>query len=151
MSRNMRLHNRIADGLRRGKRRVERTVRGLPSYWWADYKEHPEPTAFKTKPAPGARVRLHGTFLRNTGQMTGDEGGRVWYVHDCQCGLCQNGRHVAVDQIRFTGEHGLGPFNQARPSPWRHIAWANLEDVDLLERLERDGRAALLEKQRETP
>lgn len=52
----------------------------------------------KSKPDPGARVRLTGEFLRNTGQIAGGEGSARWIVQPCSCGLCKTGRFIAVDQ-----------------------------------------------------
>jgi hypothetical protein len=37
---------------------------------------------------PGRRVRLTGRFLRSTGQVTGDEGGKRWTIRECNCDLC---------------------------------------------------------------
>lgn len=52
----------------------------------------------KAQPPPGTKVRLTATFLRNTGQMTGDEGQRRWIVQACECELCKRGEHVATNE-----------------------------------------------------
>ena len=65
----------------------------------------------------GDRVRLRGTFLRSTGQHTGQETRKMWTVQDCSCGLCRVGRFVCTDEPSYDGE-----------SP-RHIAAANLQKV----------------------
>jgi hypothetical protein len=73
--------------------------------------------------------------------MAGGEGSKVWVVQACSCGLCQSDRFVAVDEPAW-----VDPGETPRQ---RHIAHLNLEDVDRLERLEREGRAALLARQAE--
>lgn len=144
MSKNMRLHNRIADGLRRGVRTARMRAHSLPASWWKDYREYPDPVACKTKPEPGTSVRLHGQYLRNTGQELGGEGRRIWQVQACACALCDHGRHVAVDQVAVGGGLGAGPGL----GPWRHIAWANLQDVDAWLQCPR-GYAAEQQRRRE--
>ena len=67
----------------------------------------------KTKPEPGARVRLTGKFLRNTGQQIGAEGLSTWTVQACDCELCALGTYIASDQ-------------QSEGAP-RHFHIANLE------------------------
>jgi hypothetical protein len=113
----------------------------LPGHWWHGYREFPEHDPDRPRPKPGTRVRLTGQFLRNTGQMAGGEGGKVWVVQECSCGLCQSGRFVSVDEPAW-----VDPGEDYR---LRHIAHLNLEDVDRLERLEREGRASSLTRQRE--
>jgi hypothetical protein len=100
---------------------------------------YPETDAGRPLPPIGARIRLTGAFLRNTGQIAGGEGGRVWRRVACDCGLCQSGRFVAVDEKSIYAEPG-------EPGK-RHIAGGNIEDVDLLMKLEKEGRERLLEKE----
>lgn len=57
---------------------------------WSGRLEDPIPV--------GARVKLTGVFLRDTGQRTGDEGAKVWARVACDCGPCAAGRVVAVDE-----------------------------------------------------
>lgn len=64
----------------------------------------------------GARVRLTGEFLRNTGQIAGGEGQSRWTVIACDCGLCRTGRFVAVNQASTDD-----------PSRNRHINAGNLQ------------------------
>jgi len=64
---------------------------------------------------PGAKVRLTGTFLKNTGQQRGGEGHKVWSVAECPCDLCAHCGLVAVDE--------RGATDPERP---RHIARKNL-------------------------
>lgn len=80
----------------------------------------------QTKPAPGTRVQFTAAFLRNTGQYTGRSTKSKWLVLECNCGLCRDGDHCAVDERSpyYAGEY---PEGMERPSQWRHIAWANLE------------------------
>jgi hypothetical protein len=89
----------------------------------------------------GARVRMTGEFLRNTGQIAGGEGQRVWKVRSCDCMLCAGGRFVAVNE-RSAYDYG------SADKPWRHIAIGNLEDLDRLARQEEAGRLKLLEKEK---
>lgn len=65
---------------------------------------------------PGTRVRLTGTFLRNTGQMAGGEGQSRWTTVPCGCGLCKGGGFVAVDEPSIDD-----------PSRPRHFNAGNLE------------------------
>ena len=46
----------------------------------------------------GARVKLTGVFLKNTGQRAGGEGAKVWTVIAHACSMCESGRYVAVDE-----------------------------------------------------
>lgn len=70
---------------------------------------------------PGDRVKLTGTFLRNTGQVVGGEGRKVWTVVECGCGLCAR-THVAVDDfMTFLDDDG----NPLR----RHFHCGNLQRV----------------------
>lgn len=61
----------------------------------------------------GDCVRLSGKFLRNTGQVTGGEGEKVWTAVLCICPLCARD-FVAVDELDIYGES------------LRHINTANL-------------------------
>lgn len=90
----------------------------------------------------GARVRLTGTFLRSTGQMVGEEGHKEWTVRMCTCELCSSGRFVVVNEKSSVAWEDEGVIH------WRHIAIANVEDLDLLARQEEAGRLKLLEKEK---
>lgn len=90
----------------------------------------------------GARVRMTGEFLRNTGQIAGGEGQRVWTVRKCKCELCSSGRFVSVDERSICAWEDEGKIH------WRHIAIGNLEDLDRLARQEEAGRLKLLEKEK---
>lgn len=58
---------------------------------WSGRLEDPVPV--------GARVKLTGVFLKNTGQRTGEEGAKVWTtLEHLSCPLCESGRFVAVDE-----------------------------------------------------
>lgn len=46
----------------------------------------------------GARVKLTGVFLKNTGQRVGGDGAKVWTVVAHACSMCESGRYVAVDE-----------------------------------------------------
>lgn len=47
----------------------------------------------------GARVKLTGAFLKNTGQRTTAPGERdAWSRVECACSLCEGLRYVAVDE-----------------------------------------------------
>jgi len=88
----------------------------------------------KKKPEPGTKVRLTGVFLRNTGQMTGDEGRKRWTVQSCECGLCKCGKpgFVAVDEphqaaLDPKGYEDVPPEKRAKML--RHVACGNLEIV----------------------
>jgi hypothetical protein len=102
--------------------------------------EYAERDRGRPLPPVGARIRLTGEFLRNTGQIAGGEGGGVWKRVACACDLCQSGRFVAVDEKSVYAEPGE-PRN-------RHIAAGNVEDVDRLARLEKEGREKLLENEK---
>jgi len=83
---------------------------------------------------PGARVRLSGKFLANTGQRTGGEGGSVWTVQACSCELCASGRFVCTKE---PAAHVPGMYTaaelEAHPSlARRHIARGNLSIVGKL-------------------
>lgn len=67
----------------------------------------------------GARIRLTGQFLRDTGQIVGGEGHRRWTVVECACKLCAGSRFVAVDE-RSTLMDDDSP---------RHLLVANVEEV----------------------
>ena len=63
------------------------------------------------------RYKFTGKYLRNTGQLAGDEGQTVFTAVPCACGLCQGGQFVAVDQAdAFAGGQ-------------RHVLLANLQEV----------------------
>ena len=57
---------------------------------WSGRLEDPVPV--------GARVKLTGVFLKNTGQRVGGEGAKVWTTVEHECSLCAGGRFVAVDE-----------------------------------------------------
>lgn len=63
-------------------------------------------------------MRLTSKFLRNTGQIAGDEPSTIWNVVSCDCGLCSRGEFYAVDQPSYSD-----------PDRPRHILRANLEVV----------------------
>ena len=106
--------------------------------WHLHAANYPERDRERPKPPVGARVRLTGEYLRNTGQSLGDEGGKLWTVveHDCQ--ICRTGRHVAVDEPAY--------HDEKRP---RHLALANVENVDELDRRAREAFTALAARQAE--
>lgn len=66
----------------------------------------------RTKPLPGVRVRFSAKFCQSTGI---NDRRRPWTVQECDCELCRNGRHLAVDETNYddTGT--------------RHVAFQNLE------------------------
>lgn len=77
----------------------------------------------QTSPPVGARVRLTGKFLKNTGQHRGTEGTKVWTV------LGHSGPFVIVNE-----EADISYFTPAElaadPSlKWRRINRANLQIV----------------------
>lgn len=81
--------------------------------------------------APGDRVRLTGYFLAATGQQVGDEGFKRWTVVACECGLCKNGGHVAVDE-KHSDEYRAqwwGDLPEAERPLYRHVALGNLERI----------------------
>lgn len=71
----------------------------------------------------GARVRLTGTFLKNTGQAVGGEGHKSWLVAECPCG-CADER-TAADGLVAVDERATTPNDDGSPR-WRHFAWKNL-------------------------
>lgn len=75
--------------------------------------------------SPGAKVRLSGKFLKNTGQRVGGEGQSRWTVQECSCSLGKDGRFVAVDQKSCT-EFTLAELAEAPCIGLRHIANENL-------------------------
>lgn len=96
---------------------------------YPDYFFHGEYSARARRPdppppKPGDRVRFHGLFLKNTGQMTGEAGRKVWMVEHCACPPCAEGRWVAVNEI-----HDDGRGNTSL----RHIAAGNLGIVGRLD------------------
>ena len=70
----------------------------------------------RAKPAVGARIQLTGEFLRATGQFAGFESHSKWTVVACDCGLCQKGPYIAVDQPSADD-----------PTRNRHMNYANVE------------------------
>ena len=77
----------------------------------------------------GCRVRLTGDFLRNTGQVCGGEGQSKWNVVECDCGLCETGDYVAVNQPHICQSDPTGYEDlpvEKRPK-YRHINIHNLE------------------------
>lgn len=87
----------------------------------------------KTQPPPGTKVRFTGTYLRNTGQLTGDEGQRRWIVQKCECSFCKGGQHVCTDEKhgddymqRFYSAEEIATLPHLR---FRHIGIAGLEIV----------------------
>lgn len=86
----------------------------------------------KGTPPVGTPVRLTGYFLKCTGQMTGEEGRKVWRIAQCDpsCPLCSEpgALAVAVDEPKdWSGCDVPEAIKLARP--WRHIAKRNLEDT----------------------
>lgn len=81
--------------------------------------------------APGTRVRLTGTFLKNTGQQVGGEGQSVWTIQECSCQLCRTGAFVATNEPHACQEDPRGYEDippEERPR-WRHINTCNLQVV----------------------
>lgn len=70
----------------------------------------------KNKPAPGTKVRFTGKYLRNTGQQVGSEGLSRWIVEECNCDLCNLGRHIATNEKNFDddGQRHMAFFNMER-------------------------------------
>jgi hypothetical protein len=96
-----------------------------------------QPRGLLSRPAVGARVRLTGVFLRNTGQQLGGEGESRWLVVACPCRGCDDwsgpNAHplVALDEPHEAqrdprGYEDLAPWERPR---WRHVAACNLEIV----------------------
>ena len=52
----------------------------------------------------GTHVRFTGRYLRNTGQVVGVEGLGRWIVVACECGLCNTGEFVALNERKYDGE-----------------------------------------------
>ena len=80
---------------------------------------------------PGAKVRLTGIFLKNTGQRAGGEGLSKWTVRACDCGLCKGGRYSAVD-AKYSALSCSWTAEELAADPrleWRHILNANLEQI----------------------
>jgi hypothetical protein len=84
-----------------------------------------------TEITSGTPVRLTGSYLRSTGQVTGGEGSSRWKLEgSCSCGCiarAEPGSIIAVnepaDPMWFTAE-------ELAASPrWRHINAANLQVV----------------------
>ena len=78
---------------------------------WSGRLEDPVPV--------GARVKLTGVFLKNTGQRLGGEGERVWTRVDCECEVCARGGHVAVDEYPI--ERLLADLKRARRRREREV------------------------------
>lgn len=90
-----------------------------------------KPGLWADERAPGMKVHLTGSFLRNTGQMVGGEGQSVWQIVGCSCNLCQTGAFVAVNEPHSCQEDPRGYEDIApedRPR-WRHINTCNLQVV----------------------
>lgn len=68
---------------------------------------------YASKYPPGSKVRFTGVFLKNTGQIAGGEGGKIFTVRACQCSLCKTGRYLSVLDPEY-------------PADTRHIAAVNL-------------------------
>jgi hypothetical protein len=64
---------------------------------------------------PGTRVRYSGKFMRSCGITNGT---RKWTVQACACGLCADGRFVALDEQDIDSD--------SMPA-LRHIAVTTLE------------------------
>lgn len=79
----------------------------------------------------GDRVRLKGSFLRNTGQIAGGEGQSVWTVQEHPgCRMCASGDYVLTNQERSTPEDFTAKEYAADPLlKYRHINSGNLELV----------------------
>jgi hypothetical protein len=107
----------------------------LPAGWHPG-PDYPDRDPVQPPIPVGARVRLTGRFLRNTGQIAGGEGNRVWKVVPCQCDLCAGKRFVAVDEKSV--------YHPDEPAQPRHIASANLEDMDRMAESARRGAAKLI-------
>lgn len=74
---------------------------------------------------PGTKVKLTGTFLKNTGQRTGGAGLSKWAIVACDCDLCRDGNFVAVNEKALDyGQWNDIPKDQ-RPK-WRHFNHNNL-------------------------
>jgi hypothetical protein len=69
--------------------------------------------------SPGARVRLTGKFLRNTGNFTGPDSRGKWLVQACACSLCSH------DPARWTA---VNERNIDDTGP-RHFATGNLQAI----------------------
>ena len=83
-----------------------------------------------TRFAPGDLVRLTGAFLRNTGQIAGDEGHKRWTIQAHPgCRLCADG-FVLTDELRGSLEDFTAEEYAADPLlRYRHVNAANLERV----------------------
>ena len=88
---------------------------------WA---KSPMSRGLKDLPPPGARVRLTGIYLKNTGQQRGGEGASVWTV------LGSSGRDFVVVNEPADTSYFTPAEMAADPSlRWRRINKANLQIV----------------------
>ena len=88
---------------------------------WA---KSPMSRGLKDLPPPGARVRLTGIYLKNTGQQRGGEGASVWTV------LGSSGRDFVVVNEPADTSYFTPAEMAADPSlKWRRINKANLQIV----------------------
>jgi hypothetical protein len=82
----------------------------------------------------GDKVKLTGEFLRNTGQVTGEDGLSVWTVTACKCELCNTGRFVATDQNANTGMLATADhLAEADPATLRHLNVGNIYRLGTLD------------------
>lgn len=83
--------------------------------------------AASTRFNAGDKVRFKGSYLRDTGQVTGGEGHKRFIVNACACQMCKAGEWVAThDPIAgafFTPEEIAAEPHLA----FRHINAGNLE------------------------
>lgn len=73
------------------------------------------------RPEPGTCVRFTKPFLDATRQEQGPA--PAWTTVPCDCEMCSQGRHVAVNEPSLDDGVSL-----KRPR-WRHISYRNLERV----------------------
>jgi hypothetical protein len=86
--------------------------------------ENPAKGGLSSLPPTGARVRLTGTFLKNTGQQRGGEGSKVWTV------LGHSGdSFVIVDEEADTSYFTPEEIAADPSLKWRRINKANLQVV----------------------
>src|SRR6185369_4562432 len=85
----------------------------------------PDP-ALDASMVPGTRVRLSGTFLKNTGQRVGGEGQKTWTVLE---GTPGSPDWVIVDELADTTWYAAAELEADTSLKWRRIARANLVPV----------------------